>query len=168
MKKRAAGILVFRRSEKGPEVLLAHMGSPWWARKDIGAWTIPKGEILEGEEPLEAAKREFKEELSFSVPQGELIDLGSIEQHNKKTVSVWAVEGDLDASKIKSNTVEIEWPPKSGKYQTFPEIDRAGWFNLNEASQKTVRGQSEIFKRLAEYLGVNIESADKPSQPSLF
>ncbi len=168
MKKHAAGILVFRQSGKQPEVLLAHMGSPWWAKKDIGAWTIPKGEILEEEEPLEAAKREFNEEFSFPVPPGELIDLGSIDQRNKKTVSVWAVEGDLDATKIKSNTVAIEWPPKSGNMRDFPEIDRAAWFSLAEAGQKTVRGQDEIFKRLARYLGAHIAAPEKPPQPSLF
>lgn len=152
MKKHSAGLLVFRRTNKELEVLLAHMGTPWWSKKDVGAWTVPKGEIEEGEDPLDAAKREFEEEFSLPVPGGKLIDLGSIDQHNNKTVSVWAVEGDLDASKIKSNTVEIEWPPKSGKKQKFPEIDRAAWFNVPDAAHKTVRGQTEIFKKLLAYL----------------
>lgn len=166
MKKHSAGIIVFRRIGEQPEVLLAHMGSPWWANKDIGAWSIPKGEIEEGEEPLTTAKREFKEELSLDLPEGNFIQLGMVEQHNNKTVSAWAIEADLNVSQIKSNTFKTEWPPKSGKQREFPEIDRADWFNLEQAAQKTVRGQAELFYRLAEHLGHKMDKA--PEQPSLF
>ena len=154
-----------------PQVLLAHMGSPWWAKKDIGAWTIPKGEVEEGEEPLDTAKREFTEELGLQVPEGKLLELGMIEQHNNKTVTAWAIEADIDASNIESNKVEIEWPPRSGKKQQFPEIDRANWFGLAEAVQKTVRGQAELFEKLANILHVPFgaeEIPDPPAQGSLF
>ena len=170
MKKLSAGIIVYRKKGASIEVLTAHMGTPWWAKKDIGAWTIPKGGLEEGEQPLDAAKREFKEELNLQLPEGELIELGEIDQHNNKTVIAWAIEGDPDLSNIKSNTVEIEWPPRSGKKQSFPEIDRAAWLSLPEAAQKTVRGQAELFERLAKKLGIEFEPADakKPTQSSLF
>lgn len=166
MKKHSAGIIVFRRTNGEPEVLLAHMGAPWWAKKDIGAWTIPKGEIQEGEDPLAAAKREFKEELGLPLPASDLIQLGMVEQHNNKTVSAWAIEADFDATNIKSNTFKAEWPPRSGKEQEFPEIDRAGWFSLEEAMQKTVRGQAELFERLAQHLGAKLQKP--PEQGTLF
>jgi predicted NUDIX family NTP pyrophosphohydrolase len=171
MKARSAGLVVFRQTEGQPEVLLAHMGSPWWAKKDAGAWTIPKGGIEEDEEPLEAAKREFTEELGLSVPDGNLIELGEINQHNNKTVTAWALEADIDISNIKSNTVPIEWPPRSGKTQDFPEIDRAAWFSLPLAAQKSVRGQAELFERLANILHVPFGPEvipEPPAQPSLF
>src|SRR5260221_649507 len=124
MKQHSAGLIVYRIKDSGPEVLIAHMGSPWWAKKDIGAWSIPKGLIEDGEQPLDAAKREFNEELGLSPPEGEYIELGIIEQHNNKDVVAFAIEAYLDASNIKSNTFKAEWPPKSGKEQEFPEIDR--------------------------------------------
>lgn len=167
-KAHSAGLIVYRIKDGRPEVLLAHMGTPWWAKKDIGAWTIPKGLIEESEDPLSAAKREFGEELSLPLPEGELIELGSIEQHNNKTVTAWAAEGDPDISNIKSNTTTIEWPPRSGRQQEFPEIDRAAWFGLAEAAQKTVRGQAELFRRLAEKLGLPFEDQEPPEQGSLF
>ncbi len=167
MKKHSAGLIVFRRKGNDVEVLLAHMGTPWWAKKDIGAWTIPKGLVDAGETPFEAAKREFKEELSLPVPDGEFIELGDIEQHNNKIVSAWAVEADMDVSDTKSNVTRIEWPPRSGQMQDFPEIDRAEWFSLATASTKVVRGQSELFERLADKLGIAIEHSE-PEQPSLF
>ncbi|MGH7157027.1 MAG: NUDIX domain-containing protein [Candidatus Saccharimonadales bacterium] len=167
MKKHSAGLIVFRRTSDGPEVLIAHMGSPWWAKKDIGAWSIPKGEIEEGEDALQTAKREFAEELGLPSPKGEYIQLGVIEQHNNKTVAAWAIEANVDASSIKSNTFKVEWPPKSGKMQDFPEIDRAEWFSLSEAAKRVVRGQAELFERLAKHLDVNLE-ADSPQQGSLF
>ena len=168
MKKQSAGLLVFRVKNGSLEVLLAHMGTPWWAKKDIGAWSIPKGEVEAGEDPLATAKREFKEELGLTVPEGELLELGTIEQHNNKTVTAWAIEADPDIRAIKSNEVEIEWPPKSGKKQKFPEIDRADWKNLSEASAKCVRGQGELFVRLADILKIPFDSEQSPSQASLF
>lgn len=136
MKTHSAGLIIYRLKDGQPKVLMAHMGTPWWAKKDTGAWTIPKGEVEEGEEPLAAAKREFVEELGIQVPDGELIKLGEIEQHNNKVVSAWAIEADPDINDIKSSEVEIEWPPRSGRRQKFPEIDRAAWLSLTEAAQK--------------------------------
>jgi predicted NUDIX family NTP pyrophosphohydrolase len=171
MKVHSAGLVVYRHTDSGPEVLVAHMGSPWWAKKDVGAWTIPKGVIEEGEEPLDAARREFSEELGLPVPEGEFIELGSIEQHNNKSVTAWAVETDIDADSIKSNTFKVEWPPKSGKIQEFPEIDRAAWLPLPEAARKTVKGQAELFERLADKLNVPFGPEtipEPPQQKSLF
>jgi len=168
MKKLSAGLLVYRKNGDSIEVLIAHMGSPWWAKKDKGAWTIPKGEYLEGDDPLVNAKREFSEELGKEPPEGELIELGTVDQSNNKTVIVWAVEADIDIRDIKSNTVEIEWPPHSGKMQEFPEIDRAAWFNLSVAAEKLIPAQNEFLLRLAKKL--NVEISDKPgmAQASLF
>jgi len=147
--KRSAGIVLFRRLDSGvAEVFLAHMGGPYWARKDVGAWTIPKGEIEPGEESLDVARREFCEEIGSPVPSGDLIDLGEIRQAGGKTVLAWAIEGDLDASAIVSNTFELEWPPKSGRMQSFPEIDRAAWFDLATAAEKIVVGQRVFLERL--------------------
>lgn len=168
MKAHSAGLIVYRIKDGRPEVLLAHMGTPWWAKKDIGAWTIPKGLVEENEAPFEAAKREFQEELSLTLPEGNFVELGDIEQHNRKIVSAWAIEADPDISWIKSNTTTIEWPPRSGQQQEFPEIDRAAWFGLAEAGQKAVRGQAELFKRLAEKLDMPFEPTEPPQQGSLF
>lgn len=139
------------------------MGSPWWAKKDAGAWSIPKGEYPDGDDPKATARREFKEELGLQPPGGEWTDLGSVEQKNNKTVRVWTVEGDLDVSHISSNTFELEWPPRSGQMQKFPEIDRAGWFTLETAAKKLIPAQVEFLKRLAEK---NCEPI--PQQNSLF
>jgi len=166
MKKTSAGLILYRQRSGKLEVLIAHMGSPWWARKDKGAWSIPKGEYTD-EQPLEAARREFKEELGHEPPSGQLVELGSIEQNNNKTVMAWAVEGDLDVSKVVSNTITIEWPPRSGQTQEFPEIDKAAWFDLPTASTKVIAAQAEFFNRLAEKLDVEIEP-DQPVQGSLF
>lgn len=171
MKAHGAGLVVYRQTGGEPEVLLAHMGSPWWAKKDIGAWSIPKGLIEEGEDPLAAAKREFTEELGLNLPEGEVVELGDVEQHNNKIVTAWALEADLDVGTIKSNTFELEWPPRSGQIREFPEIDRAAWFSLPLAAQKCVRGQSELFERLANILHVPFgpeEIPEPPAQPSLF
>ena len=130
------------------EVFLGHMGGPYWARKDAGAWTIPKGEIEPGEEPLAVARREFCEEIGSPVPPGDPIDLGEVRQAGGKSVRAWAVEGDLEASAIGSNTFELEWPPKSGRMQSFPEIDRAAWFDLATAAEKIVVGQRTFLDRL--------------------
>ena len=171
MKKLSAGLIVYRKTGDGTEVLIAHMGSPWWAKKDAGAWSIPKGEYLEGDDPKANAKREFKEELGQEVPPGNWLELGTIEQKNNKTVIAWAVEGDLDISHTTSNQVTIEWPPRSGKTQEYSEIDRAVYFPLNVAAQKLVPAQVELLERLAQKLGTDMprpEAPAKPSQPSLF
>lgn len=129
------------------------MGGPWFKSKDKGAWSIPKGEYREGEDPKKTAEREFKEELSLSPPDGEWIDLGSVEQSNKKIVNAWAIEGDLDVSDTKSNFVKGEWPPKSGKIIEWPEIDKADWFSLDDAAKRLVSAQIEFLHRLSKKLG---------------
>ena len=141
------------------------MGGPWFRSKDKGAWSIPKGEYSEGEDPKKTARREFKEELSLDVPSGQWTDLGTVQQKNNKTVVAWAVQGDLDASRIKSNTARGEWPPRSGKIVEWPEIDKAGWFSLNEAAQKLISAQAEFLERLAKKLNLTLT---KPEQNSLF
>lgn len=171
MKAHSAGLVVYRIKDGQAEVLLAHMGGPFHAKKDAGHWSIPKGLIDEHEEPLAAAKREFTEELGLAAPEGRFIELGEIEQHNRKIVSAWAIEADIDVSSTKSNTFEMEWPPRSGKVQQFPEIDRADWFGLAEAGQKAIRGQAELFERLADHLHVPFGpegTASEPQQGSLF
>src|SRR5438045_1593487 len=131
MPKRSAGILMFRRGAKGVEVLLVHPGGPFWAKKDLGAWSIPKGEVVEGEELLATARREFAEELGFAAI-GAFLPLGEVKQKGGKTVHAWAVEGDCDAATCKSNTFKMEWPPRSGKWAEFPEVDRAEFFSIAE------------------------------------
>jgi len=151
--KHSAGLLVYRRSPSGElQVLLAHMGGPFWSRRDEHAWSIPKGEYAADEDPLAAARREFAEELGHEPPAGEPIDLGTIDQSNRKHVRAWAVEGDLDVSRIASNTFETEWPPRSGRRERFPEIDRAAWFSLDSARAKLVRGQDALLDRLVEHV----------------
>jgi len=135
MKKQSAGILLYRKKNNSLEVLLAHPGGPLWAKKDEGVWTIPKGEFGDEENPLEAAKREFREETGFDI-SGHFIELTPVRQKSGKLVYAWAVEGDLDVLKIVSNTFELEWPPKSGRKQSFPEIDRAQWFGIDTAKKK--------------------------------
>jgi predicted NUDIX family NTP pyrophosphohydrolase len=149
-KKPSAGLLLHRDGPDGPEVLIAHMGGPFWARKDDGAWSIPKGEHEDDEDPLAAAEREFAEEMGAPAPSGERADLGEVRQSGGKRVRVWAVRGDFDADAIVSNTFELEWPPRSGRLQAFPEVDRAAWFGLDEARRKLVRGQVAFLDRLAE------------------
>jgi predicted NUDIX family NTP pyrophosphohydrolase len=168
MKKRSAGLLVYRRKGNLVEVLLAHPGGPFWSKKDLGVWSIPKGEYEEGEDPLETAKREFDEELGKKVPQGKLIELGEIEQKNNKIVTAWAVEGDLDVTNTNSNTFEMEWPPHSGKTQEFPEIDRAEWFSLEQAVKKLIFGQPAFLGRLAGKLGIEFKSEEESVQAKLF
>ncbi|MBO3086186.1 NUDIX domain-containing protein [Cellulomonas fengjieae] len=147
----SAGLLVFRRSA-GLEVLLGHMGGPFWARKDQGAWTIPKGEPAPGEQPLETALREFAEELGVPAPSSEPIPLGDVRQSGGKVVTAWAVEGDLDVSTIASNLVEIDWPPRSGRTLLVPELDRAGWFAPDEARRLVVGAQAAFVDRLEDAL----------------
>lgn len=150
-KQQSAGLLLYRQRE-APEVLLGHPGGPFWAKKDDAAWTIPKGLISVGETPLAAARREFAEETGYR-PRGKALALGEARQPGGKLVHVWAVEGDWDISKLRSNSFEMEWPPKSGRRQEFPELDRAGWFTLNEARRKILKGQAVFLGRLEAALG---------------
>jgi predicted NUDIX family NTP pyrophosphohydrolase len=151
--KRSAGILLYRIAGTAPEVLLVHPGGPFWARKDAGSWSIPKGEYGDGEEPQACALREFEEETGVGLPPGELLELGSVKQKGGKVVTAWAAEGDLDADSVASNTFTMEWPPRSGRTAEFPEIDRAGWFGVEEARKKLVAAQAELVDRLVERLG---------------
>jgi len=153
MPKRSAGLLMYRRSGERVEVLLAHPGGPFWAKKDLGAWSIPKGEYEADEDPLQAANREFEEE-SGVVPAGSFVALGEIKQAGGKIVTAWAVEGDCDASSLKSNTFSIEWPPDSGRLAEFPEVDRWEWFSLEDAGNRILAGQKEFLERLAKLMDV--------------
>jgi predicted NUDIX family NTP pyrophosphohydrolase len=147
--------LLFHRQPGGEvRVMLVHMGGPFWAKKDAGAWSIPKGEYDLGDDPLQTARREFAEELGTPPPSGETIDLGEIKQRGGKRVRAWAVRAYMDASDITSNTFEMEWPRGSGRMQRFPEIDRAGWFDLATARSKLVQGQVALLDVLADRLGV--------------
>lgn len=149
MPRMSAGILLYRRRGVGLEVFLVHPGGPFWKKKDVGAWSIPKGEYAAGEEPVAAALREFEEETGVRLDADGLIDLGDVKQAGGKIVSAWAVEGDCDAESIRSNSFTMEWPPKSGKMQEYPEVDRAGWFGLNEATEKILAGQLPLLEKLA-------------------
>ncbi|WP_461452438.1 NUDIX domain-containing protein [Mucilaginibacter sp.] len=149
--KQSAGILLYRNTNNILEVFLAHPGGPFFKNKDEGSWSIPKGEFLDDETPLDAAKREFEEETGQPI-DGEFISLGSIRQKSGKTVYAWAVEGDIDHETIFSNTCEVEWPPRSGKKITIPEIDRAGWFKVDEAKKKINPAQAELVNRLTDLI----------------
>jgi predicted NUDIX family NTP pyrophosphohydrolase len=151
--KRSAGIVLYRKSADGVQVLLGHMGGPFWARKDAAAWSIPKGECEPGEDAVSAARREFQEELGLPVPDGELVELGEVKQSGGKVVTAWALAGDLDPALVVPGTFEMEWPRGSGKVKEFPEIDRADWFDLATAAEKIVAGQRPLLDRLAELLG---------------
>jgi predicted NUDIX family NTP pyrophosphohydrolase len=145
-KKNSAGLLLYRR--RGDlEIFLVHPGGPFWAKKDLGAWSLPKGEFDNGEDPLEAAKREFTEETGFPI-DGEFHQLEPLKQRGGKVVHAWAVEADCDASQIRSNLFSIEWPPKSGQMRKFPEVDRAQWFNIPEARKRILAGQSGFIDQL--------------------
>ena len=150
MPRTSAGILLYRLRPSGPEVLLGHMGGPFWARKDDGAWSIPKGEHGPDEEPLAVARREFEEELGSPAPADGLVPLGSARVTSAKVLTVWAVQGDLEAAATRSNTFELEWPPRSGRVQEFPEIDRAAWFGFDEARSKLLTGQRPFLDRLRD------------------
>jgi len=151
--KRSAGILLYRIAGGGPEVLLVHPGGPFWARKDAGAWSIPKGEYDDAEDPRACALREFEEETGTALPAGDLVELGSVRQKGGKVVSAWAAQGDLDTGSVRSNTFTMEWPPRSGRTAEFPEIDRAEWFGVDAAREKLVAAQAEFIDRLLEQLG---------------
>jgi predicted NUDIX family NTP pyrophosphohydrolase len=133
--------------------MLVHMGGPFWQKKDDGAWSIPKGEYGPGEEPLAVARREFREEIGRDAPASQPLELGEVTQSGGKRVCAWGIEGDMDVSVIESNTFELEWPPRSGRMQHFPEVDRAGWFDLETAQRKLVKGQVPLLARLVERLG---------------
>lgn len=148
MPKKSAGLLLYRERENGIEVLLAHPGGPFWRNKDEGAWTIPKGEFGDDEDPLAAAKREFEEELGTKPPVGDYIQLKPIKQKNGKIVHAWAVKGDFDPATLTSNAFEMEWPPKSGRMKSFPEVDRAQWFPAPVAKQKMLFGQGALVDEL--------------------
>ena len=150
--RRSAGILLYRLSGAVPEVLIVHPGGPFWARKDAGVWSIPKGEYEDGDDPLAAALREFEEETGTALPPGELLELGEVKQKAGKVVTGWAAEGDLDADAIRSNSFRMQWPPRSGRFATFPEVDRAGWFGIDEAREKLNPAQAEFLDRLVERL----------------
>jgi predicted NUDIX family NTP pyrophosphohydrolase len=149
---RSAGILLYRRVDGEPQVLIVHPGGPFWARKDAGAWSIPKGEYGDDEDAQACALREFEEETGTALSPAELTDLGSVRQKGGKEVTAWGVEGDLDADAIVSNTFELEWPPGSGRVQTVPEVDRAAWFGLEEASAKLNPAQGTFLDRLRDRL----------------
>lgn len=149
----SAGILLHRLGSGGTEVLLAHMGGPFWARKEEGAWTLPKGEPGPGEDLLAAARREFAEELGVAVPTGEAVPLGSVRQSGGKVVSAWAVAGDLDPGAVVPGTFLLEWPPRSGRMQEVPEVDRVAWCDLATARRLLVRAQVAFVDRLEDLLG---------------
>lgn len=148
---RSAGLLLFRHTGQGIEVLLGHMGGPFFARRDTGAWTVPKGEYDPGEPAWEAARREFQEELGLPPPDGAAVPLGEVRQSGGKTVTAWAVEADLDPATAVPGTFEMEWPPKSGRTQEFPELDRVEWFPLDRAREVIVAAQAAFLDRLAEH-----------------
>src|SRR3954468_4014640 len=150
MPRTSAGILLYRLRPAGPEVLLGHMGGPFWMNKDDGGWSIPKGEHGPDEDPLAVARREFAEELGAPAPAQALRPLGTLRVTSGKLLAVWAAEGDLDAGTAHSNTFSMEWPPRSGRVQEFPEIDRAAWFGLDEARSKLVKGQVPFLDRLRD------------------
>ena len=148
MAKCSAGLLMYRRHNRQLEVFLVHPGGPFWAKKDLGAWSISKGEYLEGELPLEAARREFEEETGFAAT-GDFLDLGAVQQAGGKVVSAWAFEGDCDPNKLISNRCEIEWPPRSGRKIEIPEVDRASWFSIAEAKERILKSQVPFLERLS-------------------
>lgn len=150
--KRSAGILLHRGTDAAPQVLLGHMGGPFWSRRDAGAWSVPKGEYEPDEDPWTAARREFTEELGLPPPDGPATPLGEVRQSGGKTVTVWAVPGDLDPEQVVPGTFEMEWPPRSGRVRRFPEVDRVAWLDLAPAREKIVAAQRPFLDRLAAHL----------------
>ena len=153
MTKRSAGMLMFRGRGSELRLLLVHPGGPFWAKKDEGAWSIPKGEYDQGDDPLAVARREFEEELGSPTPAGDVIELGELEQPSRKLITAFAVAGDFDTSRLRSNLFELEWPPRGGRMQSFPEVDRAAWFTPDEARAKILPGQRPFIDCLLERLG---------------
>lgn len=156
MAKQSAGILLYRSRGSSLEILLVHPGGPFFARKDLGAWSIPKGEFLDGEDPAEVAKRELEEETGYTVTAN-LLPLAPIRQKGGKNVFAWAAEGDFDSSMIRSNTLTIEWPPRSGRMREFPEVDKAEWFSVDLAKQKINPGQAGFIDELLSKIGAVID-----------
>ena len=152
MAKKSAGLLLFREASGRLEVLLVHPGGPFWAKKDEGAWSIPKGEFEDNEDPLSAAKREFAEETGLTL-DGDVIPLEPLRQPSGKVIYAWAMKHDVDLTGLKSNTFSMEWPPRSGHYQEFPEIDRAAWFTIETASEKLLKGQTPLLSQLQRRVG---------------
>lgn len=161
--ERSAGILVYRRRDGVVEVLLVHPGGPFWAKKDAGAWSIPKGLVEPGEDPLQAARRELEEETGSAI-DGDFLDLGEARQPGGKVVRAWAVEGDIDVGRLTSNSFEMEWPPRSGRRQAFPEVDRGDWFTLAEAVGKILEGQRPFLTRLARELQLEPSFRQTPKE----
>lgn len=151
--KRSAGLLLFRHTDRGLEVLLGHMGGPFFARRDAGAWGVPKGEYEPAETAWDAARREFQEELGLAPPEGEAIALGEVRQSNGKVVTAWAIEADLDPAAMVPGTFRMEWPPKSGQVQEFPELDRVEWLGLERAREVIITAQAMFLDRLVEHSG---------------
>lgn len=151
--RESAGILLYRRVEGAVEVLIAHPGGPYWRNKDNGAWSLPKGELDDGEDAQRTAIREFAEEIGYTVEVGDLVPLGSIRQKSGKTVHAWAAKGDLDPDQIVSNTFTMEWPPRSGRHQDFPEIDAVAWVDPATAVVKLNAAQGDFVRRLIQFLG---------------
>lgn len=155
MPKKTAGLLVYRRTGRAPEILLVHPGGPFWAKKDLGAWSIPKGELDDGEDGLAAARREFAEETGLELTgAGAYRALAPVKQPGGKVVHAWAVEADCDATLARSNLFSMEWPPRSGRLQEFPECDRAEWFSWREALERILKGQRPILEQLLDQLGL--------------
>ncbi|MCA1836807.1 MAG: NUDIX domain-containing protein [Actinobacteria bacterium] len=150
MARTSVALLLYRRHEGKLELLLVHPGGPFWKKRDDGAWSIPKGEPADGEIDVDGARREFREELGKPAPGGEVAALGSVRQPGGKTVYAWAIEGDLDVAEVRSNTFDVEWPPHSGKKQSFPEVDRAAWFDPDTARRKLIPAQAAFVGRLEE------------------
>lgn len=166
MPKLSAGIMLYRRGSNGLEIFLVHPGGPFWAKKDVASWSIPKGEYGDDEDAFTAAKREFHEETGFDLPEGDVVGLGTVKYGNK-ILAAWSQEGSVDARRVKSNMFTMEWPPKSGRKQDFAEVDRAGWFPPAIAKQKLVKGQVELVDRLCEQLDVSADEAENQSQMTL-
>lgn len=156
--KQAAGILLYRRSARGLEVLLAHPGGPLWARKDLGAWTIPKGQFGQDESALDAAQREFEEEMG-SPASGAFVELGSIRQPSGKIVHAFTAESDFDVAQVKSNLFSLEWPPRSGRTGQYPEVDRAEWFSIEDARKRILKGQEPFLDRLLAALKITADGS---------
>jgi predicted NUDIX family NTP pyrophosphohydrolase len=152
MPRRSAGVLLYRIGDGGLEVLVVHPGGPFWAKRDDGAWSIPKGEYTDDEDPRAAALREFEEELGTPPPDTDSIELGEVRQSGGKLVTAWALEGDLDAGAITSNTYKVQWPPRSGQWRSYPEVDRAGWFGPEAAKVKLLSAQAALVDRLVDEL----------------
>lgn len=149
--RRSAGLLLFRRTDAGLEVLLGHMGGPFFAKRDAGAWTVPKGEYEPDEPAWDAARREFQEELGLPPPDGEALPLGEVRQSGGKIVTAWAIEADLDPATVVPGTFRMEWPPRSGRTQEFPELDRVRWLPVDRAREVVVKAQAAFLDRLAEH-----------------